>query len=79
MVENPPTNAENEFDRWVRKILWSKKWQSALVFLPRKSHPQRSLASYSPWGSKESDVTECTPTRWYFHCRHHICANLTLK
>ena len=23
-----------------------------------KSHGQRSLASYSPWGSKESDTTE---------------------
>ena len=24
----------------------------------RKSHGQRSLASYSPWGHKESDITE---------------------
>ena len=25
-----------------------------------KSHGQRSLESYSPWGCKESDVTEAT-------------------
>ena len=30
------------------------------VFLPGKSHEQRSLAGYSPWGHKESDTTEMT-------------------
>ena len=28
------------------------------VFLPGKSHGQRSLAGNSPWGRKESDTTE---------------------
>ena len=28
--------------------------------MPGKSHRQRSLASYSPWGHKESDMTEHT-------------------
>ena len=27
------------------------------VFLPEKSHGQRSLVGYSPWGLKESDMT----------------------
>ena len=27
------------------------------IFLPGKSHGQRSLVSYSPWGRKESDMT----------------------
>ena len=27
------------------------------VFFPGKSHGQRSLAGYSPWGHKESDTT----------------------
>ena len=27
------------------------------VFLPGKSHRQRSLVGYSPWGHKESDTT----------------------
>ena len=34
------------------------KWQPTPVFLPGKSHGQRSLASYSSWGSKESDGIE---------------------
>ena len=33
---------------------------STLVFLPGKSHGQRSLAGYSPWGGKESNTTEVT-------------------
>ena len=28
------------------------------TFLPGEFHRQRSLASYSPWGYKESDMTE---------------------
>ena len=32
------------------------------VFLPEKSHGQRSLAGYSPWGGKELDTTEPTNT-----------------
>ena len=30
------------------------------VLLPGKFHRQRSLAGYSPWGCKESDMTELT-------------------
>ena len=48
----------NRFDPWVRKIPWRRKWQSTPVFLPGKSHGQRSLEGYSPWGHKESDMTE---------------------
>ena len=33
-------------------------WQSTPVLLPGKSHGQRSLVGYSPWGHKESDMTE---------------------
>ena len=29
------------------------------VFLPGKSHFQRSLVGHSPWGHKELDVTKC--------------------
>ena len=38
------------FDPWIGKIAWRRKWQVTPVFLPRKSHGQRSLADYSPWG-----------------------------
>ena len=37
---------------------WRRKWQPTPVFLPGKSHGWRRLVSYSPWGSKESDMTE---------------------
>ena len=40
------------FDPWVRKIPWRRKWQHAPVFFPGKTHRQRSLAGYSPWGCK---------------------------
>ena len=33
-------------------------WQPTPVFLPGKSHGQRSLLGYSLWGCKESDTTE---------------------
>ena len=35
-----------------------RKWQPTPVFLPGKSHGQRSLVCYSLWGHKESDTTE---------------------
>ena len=50
------------FDSWVRKIPWRRKRQPTQVFLPGKSHEQRSLAVYSPWSCKELDTTEHTST-----------------
>ena len=45
-------------DPWVGKIPWRRKWKPTSVFLPGKSHGQRSLVGYSPWGHKELDTTE---------------------
>ena len=60
VVKNPPANQcrRHGLDLCVRKIPWKRKWQPTPVFLPRKSRGQRSLASYSQWGCKESDMTE---------------------
>ena len=52
-----------KFESWVGKIPWRRKWQSTPVLLPGKSHGQKSLVGYSPWGCKESDTTE----RLHFH------------
>ena len=41
------------FDRWVGKIPWRRERLPTLVFWPRAL---RGL--YSPWGRKESDMTE---------------------
>ena len=45
------------FSPWGGKIPWRMAWQPTPVFLPGKSHGQRSLAGYSPWGCRESDIT----------------------
>jgi len=61
VVKNPPANAgeagDAGFNSCVRKIHWRRKWQPTPVFLPGKTHSQRSLAGYSPWGCKESNMT----------------------
>ena len=41
------TCRRHRIDPWVRTIPWGKKWQSTPVFLPGKSHRQRSLAGCS--------------------------------
>ena len=40
------------FHPWVGKMPCRRTWQPTPVFLPGKSHGQRSLAAYSPWGGK---------------------------
>ena len=45
------------------------KWLPTPVFLPGEFHGQRSLAGYSPWGGKESDI----PEQLYFHIRNYLC------
>ena len=39
-------------------FFWRRQWQPTPVLLPGKSHGQRSLVGYSPWGRQESDTTE---------------------
>ena len=60
------------FDPWVGKIPWSRKWQTGPVFLPGQFHRQRSLVGYSPWGYKESDVTEPLSTWIHIYIYIHI-------
>ena len=55
--ESPCQCRRHEFNPWVLKIPWKRKWQPTPVLLPGKFHKQRSLVSYSPWGCKESDPT----------------------
>ena len=46
--------------QFVNAKLWRRKWQPTPIFLPGESRGQRSLAGYSPWSHKESDMTEAT-------------------
>ena len=41
-----------EFDPWVRKIPWRRKWQPTPVFLPGKSHRQEETGGRQSLGSK---------------------------
>ena len=52
---------------------WRRAWQPTPKFLPGDSHGQRNLAGYSPWGLKESDMTEAAAAwkyseAWVKHC-----------
>ena len=40
------------FDPWVGKITWRKELLLTPVFWPGEFYGQRSLAGYSPWGSR---------------------------
>ena len=55
----------------IGKILWGRKWQHTSVYLPGESHGQRSLAGYSPWGCKESDMTEHPRVCAWAHAHTH--------
>ena len=63
------------FDPWVRKIPWRRKWHPTPVLLPGKSHGQRSLVGYSPWGRKELDTTE----QLHFHFQETGVLSLDLE
>ena len=54
------SHRRHRFDPWVRKIPCRRKWQPIPVFSPGKFKAQRSLASSSSWGHKESDSRPCT-------------------
>ena len=59
MVKNPPCQCRRpQFDPWVGKIPCRREWLPTPVFLPGESHGQKSLTGYSPWGCKDSDMTE---------------------
>jgi len=46
-VKNKPAVPESWVDPWIGKIPWKRKWQPTPVFLPEKSHGQRSLEGYN--------------------------------
>ena len=62
VVKNPPASAGDARDMGLIPGPGSRKWQPTPVFLPGKSHGQRSLVGYSLWWCEESDTTEHTHT-----------------
>ena len=57
MVKNLPANAGDIRDMDLIPGLGRSPGE---VFLPGESHGRRSLVGSSPWGRKESDMTEVT-------------------
>ena len=61
LVKNPPAMKERQ-ESWVLSLSQEdplkEEIQTIPVFLPEKSNGQRSLAGYSPWDHKESDMTD---------------------
>ena len=78
VVKNPPANAGEARDMDLipesGRFLWKRKWQPHPVFLPGKSHGQRSLAGYRLCVPKVSDKTErrSTHTRACVHAHTHL-------
>jgi len=70
-------------ETWVWFLGWEdprrRKWQPNPVFLSGKFHGQRSLAYYSPWGCKESDMTEQLTHMWSTMCLLMCEIRSTLK
>ena len=63
MVKNLPSMCET----WVQSLGWEDDLQEGMAthsnILPWRNHGQRCLAGYSPWGRKESDMTERLSTQ----------------
>ena len=57
---------------WVGKISWRSEWLPIPVFLPREFQGQKSLVGYSPWGCKESDMTEWLLLHFRVSCWENI-------
>ena len=54
------------FDPWIEKIPWRRKWQSTPVFLPGKSHGQRSLGGLQSMGLQRVTQDLVTPQHLYY-------------
>ena len=70
MIKNLPAMQET----WIRSLgqedPMRRKWIPSPVFLSGESHGHGSLAGYSPWSCKESDMTEQLITQT--HTNIHI-------
>ena len=58
IAKNLPAMQEPGFNFWVSKIPWRRERLPTPVILSGEFHSQTSLVGFSPWGCKESDMTE---------------------
>ena len=69
-------------EMWVQSLDWKitrRKGQPAPVFLPGESHGQRSLVDYSPWGCKESDMTQWVNNNSRFALLKNLIMSVSLQ
>ena len=80
VVRNSPANAGDvgSMPEW-GKISWRRKRQPTPVFLPGKSHGQRSLAGYSSWRHKELDMTEHVHVHTHVYTQTHKAPEQSLE
>ena len=69
MVKNPPASAGDLGSIPMSGRSLRRKWQLTQVFLPGKSHAQRSLVGYCPWDCKESTPLRNETTQSKISCR----------
>ena len=61
---------DTDFNPWVRKIPWRRKWQLTPVFLPGESHGQRSLVVHRIHRVAKSQTWQKCLRK---HTRMHTC------
>ena len=64
--KKPPAMQETPVQFWVGKFPWRRAWPPTPSSCLENPHGQRSLAGYSPWGQKESDMIKWLNTAQ--HC-----------
>ena len=57
MVKNLPAKQERRIQSLGQEDPLEKDWKPSPVFLPGKSHGERSLAGYSPSGCKQTRLS----------------------
>ena len=62
LVKNPPACSRPWFDPWIGKIPWRREQLPTPEFRPGELH-----GLYSPWGRKESDMTELSIFIWFLY------------
>ena len=80
VVKNPPANAGDSGDTGSIPELGRCSGEgkgNTLVFLPGKSHGQRRLVGYSPWGCKETRLSEHACIRT--HTQVHVATEMNLE
>ena len=58
VLKNLPAMQETQVRSLGQEDPLEEEMTTTLVFLPGKSHGQKSLAGHSPWGHRELDMTE---------------------